>query len=60
MPTYRYKCENDHVYEEVRLITEEEQSFDCPECDKPLKRVFTAPPIQFNGTGWGGGGGKLR
>lgn len=60
MPTYRYKCKNDHFYEEVRLLSEEEQKFDCPECNEPLNRVFTAPPIQFKGTGWAGGSGNVR
>jgi putative FmdB family regulatory protein len=60
MPTYEYKCPEGHTYLERRAITEDAQRSTCPECDKPLSRVFSAPPIQFNGSGWGSSGGRVR
>lgn len=52
MPTYEYVCLKDHKYQEVRGINEEQQRDDCPECGEKLKRIFSAPPITFNGTGF--------
>jgi putative FmdB family regulatory protein len=60
VPTYEYKCPEGHSYSEKRGMHDEAGRDTCPECDKPLSRVFAAPPIQFNGTGWGSSGGKLR
>ena len=58
--TYEYVCPDGHQYIERRAMTEDQKRHTCPECDKPLNRVFTAPPIQFNGNGWGSSGGRLR
>lgn len=52
MPTYEYKCPKGHKYEEVRGINEDQTREDCPECGDPLARIFSAPPITFNGTGF--------
>jgi putative FmdB family regulatory protein len=54
MPTYEYKCANGHKYSEVRSITEDSKVSTCAEkgCGLELKRVFAAPPITFNGTGF--------
>ena len=56
MPTYEYKCENnsEHKFVEVRGMTKEASRSTCAEqgCDGRLIRVFSAPPITFNGTGF--------
>ena len=54
MPTYSYKCENGHDYEETRGMTEKPRRSICAEegCDGRLIRVFGAPSITFNGTGF--------
>lgn len=52
MPTYEYKCKNDHTYVEVRGMTEDQKTTECPECGEELTRVFTAPSIGFKGTGF--------
>lgn len=56
MPTYEYKCENndEHKFKEIRGMTEEASRTTCAEegCDGRLIRVFSAPPITFNGTGF--------
>ena len=56
MPTYEYKCnENpEHKFVEIRGITADATRSTCAEegCEGKLLRVFTAPPITFNGTGF--------
>jgi putative FmdB family regulatory protein len=54
MPTYEYICENGHTNLEVRSINEDQKITTCAEegCGGKLKRVFGAPPIVFNGTGF--------
>lgn len=52
MPTYTYKCEDGHIHEEYRGINDEQKHTTCPECSKPLRRVFDSSPVQFKGTGW--------
>lgn len=52
MPTYTYKCEDGHKYEEYRGLNEDQKVHECPTCNKPLKRVFDSTPVQFKGSGW--------
>jgi putative FmdB family regulatory protein len=53
MPVYDYRCkDNSHPYTENRSITEDQKNTKCPECGSELKRVFDAPVIQFNGSGF--------
>jgi len=52
MATYEYICEDKHVSVEIRGMTEEQQIEKCDLCDKPVRRLFTAPPVQFKGTGF--------
>ena len=53
MPVYDYRCkDNLHSYTESRSITEDQKNDECPECGSELKRVFDAPGIQFNGSGF--------
>jgi putative FmdB family regulatory protein len=52
MPSYEYKCPDGHTYVEVRSINAEASRDTCPECDKPITRVFSAPPITFKGGGF--------
>lgn len=56
MPTYEYKCSEspDHKYEEIRGINDQQQQTICVAngCEGKLIRVFSAPPIQFKGSGF--------
>lgn len=54
MPTYLYVCENGHDYEETRGMTEEPKRTTCAntDCSARLVRKFTAPAIEFKGTGF--------
>lgn len=52
MATYEYICEDQHVTVEVRGMTEDQVVSECELCGKEIKRLFTAPPIQFKGSGF--------
>lgn len=52
MPTYQYKCANNHVVEETRKISEDQKIYQCPECNEPLKPVYSSPGIQLKGGGF--------
>jgi putative FmdB family regulatory protein len=52
MPTYEYICNNQHIYEETRKVTEELSKDKCPECDLPLRQLFSPPGINFKGHGF--------
>lgn len=52
MPAYDYKhC--DKVETVVRSVDEKEKAPKCPECKKPMTRVFGVAAINFKGNGWG-------
>jgi len=52
MAIYDYKCENDHVYTEIRSIKEEQKKTHCEYCNGELKQVYSAPLMQLKGTGF--------
>lgn len=57
MPTYQYKCPNDHFYEEDRSIHAEEPVVICPECQEQMKKVFGTPSVNLVGRGFYRNGG---
>lgn len=52
MPLYEYRCES------CKEITEAIQKFsdppltECPKCHGPLRKLLSAPAIQFKGSGF--------
>jgi putative FmdB family regulatory protein len=54
MPTYDYKCENEHEYAENRSMNDDPIRTTCPEpdCGLPLKRVFNVSGVSFQGEGF--------
>jgi putative FmdB family regulatory protein len=52
MPRYEYHCELGHLHEEERKFDEDQKVTSCPECDRPLKRIWTTPSVEFKGNGW--------
>ena len=53
MPYYDYKCNTcDLKMSVLRKIDEKERTPLCANCVKDLVRVFGAPAVTFNGTGW--------
>ena len=58
MATYEYLCPLGNETESVeRSMTEEEVVPICKSCNVEMKRVYYAPPVKFNGTGFYSTGG---
>jgi putative FmdB family regulatory protein len=52
MPLYEYKCQKcASVFEIIQKISDSPLT-ECPECGGRLKKVLTAPAIQFKGSGF--------
>jgi putative FmdB family regulatory protein len=52
MPLYEYKCQKcASVFEIIQKISDLPLT-ECPECVGMLKKVLTAPAIQFKGSGF--------
>jgi len=53
MPIYEYDCEKCHERTEVIQGFSDPPLKICPHCGgKKLKKAFSAPAIQFKGSGW--------
>lgn len=66
MPLYEYQCQScSKVTEALQKMSDAPLTL-CESCGGPLKRLISAPAVQFKGTGWyvtdyarkGGGGEK--
>lgn len=58
MASYDYKCDNDsEVITITRGMTEDEIIPYCDKCNEPMSRLYSAPPVKFNGTGFYSTGG---
>lgn len=58
MATYEYECPGDgQVITITRAMSEPEDEYECPICYSALRRVYTAPPVKFNGSGFYSTGG---
>jgi putative FmdB family regulatory protein len=51
VPLYDYQCEAGHRYE-IRLPFGSPSEQPCETCGKPARRLLSAPPIVFKGSGW--------
>ena len=51
MPTYEYRCENGHLFEVFRSMTDDPVAA-CEVCGAPVQRVFHAPAVHFKGSGF--------
>ena len=52
MPLYEYKCSDCGSSFEVLQKVNEPRLTKCPKCGGQLKKVLSAPAIQFKGSGW--------
>ncbi len=52
MPIYEYVCGRCHKKTEVIQRMNEAPLKVCPHCGGKLKKAFSAPAIQFKGSGW--------
>ncbi len=51
MPIYEYKCENGHVFDMMRKLSEDPLT-SCVECGAPVKKVLHPVGISFKGSGF--------
>lgn len=52
MPTYEYACRDCGEHLEVAQSFTEDPLTVCPACDGRLRKVFSAAPVVFKGSGW--------
>jgi putative FmdB family regulatory protein len=52
MPIYEYVCQDCRRKTEVLQRLNEKPLRICPHCGGRLKKAFSAPAIQFKGSGW--------
>ncbi len=51
LPLYEYQCEKCGRFELIRKFSDEPVTT-CPTCGREVRKLFSAPAIQFKGTGW--------
>ena len=52
MPLYEYECfVCQNRFERIRRVAEA-SGVDCPECGGKVRRLLSAPALQFKGSGW--------
>ena len=51
MPLYEYQCGRCGRFELIRKFSDPPLEA-CPTCGGPIQKLFSAPAIQFKGTGW--------
>jgi len=52
MPIYEYKCSKCQAQIEVVQKSSDQPPKKCGKCGGPLKKLASAPAIQFKGKGW--------
>jgi putative FmdB family regulatory protein len=56
MPSYDYECPGEGKVVELSLPFGHERPM-CTTCGAPMERVYSAPAVKFNGTGFYSTGG---
>ena len=51
MPLYEYQCGRCGRFEVIRKFSDAPLTA-CPTCGQDVQKLFSAPAIQFKGTGW--------
>jgi putative FmdB family regulatory protein len=52
MPLYEYECFLcGHRFERIQRVSDDMVS-ECPECGGSVRRLLSAPALQFKGSGW--------
>jgi len=51
LPLYEYQCPKCGRFELIRKFSDETLTA-CPTCGSEVQKLFSAPAIQFKGTGW--------
>lgn len=53
MPNYDYKCQGCATTTTIAHSITAKMIVHCPNCQKVMARVPSAPTVTFKGTGWG-------
>ncbi len=51
MPIYEYRCDNGHLFEVMRKISDGPLT-ECEECGAPVVKVLHSPAVHFKGSGF--------
>jgi putative FmdB family regulatory protein len=51
VPIYEYRCENGHLFEVMRKISDPPLT-ECNECGAPVVKVLHSPAVHFKGSGF--------
>ena len=51
MPTYEYRCDNDHTFEVMQSMSDDALT-ECTICGAPARRILFAPAVHFKGSGF--------
>ena len=51
MPIYKYKCENEHVFDVMQKLFDDPLA-SCIECSAPVRKVMQPVNISFKGSGF--------
>ncbi len=51
MPLYEYQCSQCGRFELIRKFSDAALT-SCPTCGRDVQKLFSAPAIQFKGSGW--------
>lgn len=52
MPTYEFRCDGDKTMIEIQQGFHDGTIPSCPLCGKDMKKIFSATPVHFKGTGF--------
>lgn len=52
MPIYEYQCNDCGRTTELLQRLSDPPLASCPDCGGTVKKLFSAPAVQFKGTGW--------
>jgi putative FmdB family regulatory protein len=50
MPLYEFKCNDCGIFDAWRAIAEYDRPANCPDCDRPAKRIFSPPTAILSGS----------
>jgi putative FmdB family regulatory protein len=54
MPTYDFTCDSCGEKTTQAFGFHENHLVECPQCEKPMRKIIGATPAVFRGGGWGG------
>jgi putative FmdB family regulatory protein len=46
MPIYEFQCNSDHTFEEWCSYEQSKLGFECPECGKKSKRIYSVSAVK--------------